>query len=58
MGMLFDHGCDATTAILGSMILQRVGQIGSGWQVILCLMFTTIPFYYLILEEYYLGILV
>ena len=25
LGMLFDHGCDAMTAVLGSMLLQRIG---------------------------------
>lgn len=32
-------------------------QIGSGWQAMWCMMMSTIPFYYLTLETYYLGVL-
>lgn len=55
MGMLFDHGCDATTAILQSMILLKVCQIGSSWRMLLAAFMPTVPFYYMTLETYYLG---
>ena len=55
MGMLFDHGCDATTAVIQAMILQRICQIGSSWRAILAALMPTVPFYYITLEAYYLG---
>jgi hypothetical protein len=55
MGMLFDHGCDATTAVIQALILQRICQIGSSWRAILAALMPTVPFYYITLEAYYLG---
>lgn len=57
MGMLFDHGCDATTAVINNILFQRMMLIGGGWRSMLSMMVSTIPAYYLILEEYYLGTL-
>lgn len=55
MGMLFDHGLDATTAVINNIILQRMLLIGGGWRAMLSMMVSTVPAYYLILEEYYIG---
>ena len=57
LGMLFDHGCDAMTAVLNNIMVQRILQMGSGAPALICMMVSTIPFYYLILEEFYLGVL-
>ena len=35
MGMLFDHGLDATTAIVMNVVLCRICQVGSGLPAIL-----------------------
>jgi ethanolaminephosphotransferase len=55
LGMMFDHGLDACTAVLQVVMMQRVGQIGDHWTGMLCMILTTVPFYYLTLETYYLG---
>lgn len=57
LGMLLDHGCDATTATIMPIIFSRMIQIGSGLPALLSCMVTTIPFYYLIYQEYYTGVL-
>lgn len=31
MGMLFDHGLDACTAVMQNIQIQRMMQVGSGW---------------------------
>jgi ethanolaminephosphotransferase len=55
LGMMFDHGLDACTAVLQIIMMQRVGQVGDHWTGMLCMTMTTVPFYYLTLETYYLG---
>ena len=57
MGMLFDHGLDATTAIIMNMVLARMVQIGPGVPALLAIQISTVPFYYLTMEEYYIGML-
>ena len=37
MGMLFDHGLDATTAIVMNVVLTRILQVGSGLPAILAI---------------------
>ena len=57
LGMLTDHGCDATTATILPFIFSRLVQVGTGLPVILISMIPTVPFYYLIYQEYYTGVL-
>ena len=57
MGMLFDHGLDATTAIVMNVVLCRIIQVGSGLPAILAVQISTVPFYALTMEEYYIGML-
>mmetsp|Transcript_13535 Transcript_13535/g.18538 ORF Transcript_13535/g.18538 Transcript_13535/m.18538 type:complete len:107 (-) Transcript_13535:731-1051(-) len=57
MGMLFDHGLDATTAILMNIVICRILQVGSGLPAILGIQISTVPFYCLTMEEYYIGML-
>ena len=58
MGMLFDHGCDAITSVNFNLICQRMLQAGTGMPAILSIFISTLPFYALIFEEFYTGILV
>lgn len=58
MGMLFDHGCDAFTAVNVNIIIQRMLQAGAGTPAILAIFISTLPFYALTFEEFYTGILV
>ena len=57
MGMLFDHGCDAITAINFNIIIQRVMQAGGGPTAMFCSYISTMPFYIMTLEEFYTGVL-
>jgi len=57
MGMLFDHGLDATTSIVMNMVLCRILQVGGGLPAILAIQISTVPFYCLTMEEYYIGML-
>ena len=57
LGMLVDHGCDATTATILPFVFSRLVQVGSGLPALLISMIPTIPFYYLIYQEYYTGVL-
>lgn len=58
MGMLFDHGCDAITAVNFNLVIQRMLQTGGGTTAMLCIFVTTLPFYALTFEEFYTGTLV
>ena len=58
MGMLFDHGCDAITSVNFNLICQRMLQAGTGMPAMLSIFISTLPFYALIFEEFYTGILV
>jgi len=55
MGMLFDHGLDATTAIVVMYPLGRIHNVGGGLNLLIFIMMSTVSFYYLTIEEYYLG---
>ena len=57
MGMLFDHGLDATTAFVMNIVIGRMICIGGGLPAILAVQISCIPFYALTLEEYYIGML-
>ena len=57
MGCLFDHGLDATTAIIMNVVLTRILNIGPGLPAILAIQISTVPFYCLTMEEYYIGML-
>ena len=58
MGMLFDHGLDATTAVVVMYPLGWMTQQGPGLPTLIIVMLSTIPFYFFTLQEYYLGRLV
>lgn len=55
MGMLFDHGCDATTAILCNLMMQRICQFGNTSFGVLIMGLSLIPFYYINLEPFFTG---
>jgi len=57
MGMLVDHGFDAITAIMASILQPRFFQIGNGMVAFICFLMPTIPFYYCNFSEYYTGVL-
>ena len=57
MGMLFDHGLDACTAVVMNMVISRMVQAGGGLVALLAIQITTVPFYYITMEEYYIGML-
>ena len=46
MGMLFDHGLDATTAVVVMYPLGRIHNIGAGLPLLMFMMISTVPFYY------------
>lgn len=58
MGMLFDHGCDAMTAVNFNIVIQRMMQTGGGTIAMLSMLISTLPFYALSFEEFYTGVLV
>ena len=55
MGMMFDHGLDAATAIVMNVVISRMIQIGPGVPPILAIQCTLVPCYFIALEEYYVG---
>lgn len=55
MGMLFDHGSDAITAIMSTILLCRIMQTGGGVAGLLAFYLPTMPFYMMNLQEYYTG---
>jgi hypothetical protein len=57
MGMLLDHGIDALTAVHWNIVLQRLTMIGGGRMALMGICVSTIPFYYMTLEAFYIGIL-
>lgn len=57
MGMLFDHGSDAFTAIMSSILLGRYFQIGNGVANLFAIVLPTVPFFFCNLSEYYTGTL-
>ena len=55
LGLIFDHGCDAFTAGLVTMMYARVMQIGDNNVVMLALLAVSQSFHFSTLEEYYTG---
>ena len=55
MGMLFDHGLDATSAVVVMYQIGRFHNMGGGLMLLVFIMMSTVPFYYVTLQEYYLG---
>merc|ERR1712232_614212 len=55
LGMLFDHGLDAFVSVIINIVVTRVGQVGSGPIAIIGIQLSTLPFFYLTMEEYFLG---
>ena len=57
LGMLLDHGLDSVTAMLNTMILGRMVQIGDSPVIgVIAMTVSTLPFYFTMLEQYYTGI--
>jgi len=57
MGMLFDHGSDACTALMTVMLIGRVLHIGAGIPGLVKYFLITCPFYLLNLQEYCTGVM-
>ena len=55
MGMLFDHGLDATTSIVVMFPLGWIHQVGPGLPILLFVMMSTVAFYYFTIQEFYMG---
>jgi len=57
MGMLFDHGSDAFTALMIAILLGRYFQIGNGIGNLVATILPAVPFFFCNLAEYYTGTL-
>jgi len=57
MGMLFDHGLDCATSVVMNIVIARIISVGGGLPALLAIQISTVPFYFLLMEEYYTGIL-
>lgn len=57
LGMLLDHGMDSVTAVINNFILQRVLQVGNCYYNLFCMLVSTMPFYFAMIEQYYTGML-
>eukprot|EP00347_Sterkiella_histriomuscorum_P019715 403340566 len=55
LGLLFDHGCDAFTAGLITLMALKLLQVGNNPLIILGLVAVTQAFHFSTLEEYYIG---
>ena len=55
MGMMFDHGLDAASAIVMTLVMLRMAQVGGGITALVGMQVSLIPQYYTFLEEYYIG---
>lgn len=55
LGMLFDHGLDACVAVAMCIVLARMLQVGTGPMALLAMQVSTVPFYYITMEEYFIG---
>jgi ethanolaminephosphotransferase len=56
LGMLLDHGLDSVTAVLNTIILGRIVQVGDKPILgVLAMTVSTLPFYHAIIEQYYTG---
>jgi len=45
MGMLFDHGSDAITALMSSIIMGRILHLGTGIFALFTFLVPTLPFF-------------
>jgi len=55
MGMLFDHGCDAITSVLSAFMACKLFSTGNGIVALMAFILPTISFWYITLQEFYLG---
>lgn len=55
LGLLFDHGCDAFTTALLTMMIMKMLQVGNSEILLLGIISCTQSFYFATLEEYYTG---
>ena len=58
MGMLFDHGLDSLTCVVGVFQFMRLWQTGPGLPSLVLVAMPSLMSYYLFLEEYYMGKLI
>ena len=58
MGLVFDHGCDAFTTGLTTLISLRIVNCGNNVMAYALLLLTLNTFHFSTLEEYYVGTLV
>lgn len=56
--MLIDHGMDSITAVINTMIIQVMLQVGNNFLCVFSMIAATQPFYFAVLEQYYTGDLV
>lgn len=57
MGLLFDHGCDAFTTGMQTLIFAKCSMTGGGPIVLITVIMVQMPFFMATLEEYYVGAL-
>ena len=55
LGLLFDHGCDAFSVGMVTLMIAKMIQIGNNYIILLALLASTMAFYFATLEEYYTG---
>ena len=55
IGLMFDHGADGWNAVMLSMTICTIFQIGRCWYLPLFWLTLTAGFYFATLEEYYCG---
>ena len=58
LGMLIDHGMDSITAVINTMLIQVMLQVGNNFLCVFSMIAATQPFYFAIMEQYYTGELV
>lgn len=57
LGLLFDHGCDAFTCGLLSLMFAKITLVGEGIMPFVTVVMSQTPFFFATLEEYYTGAL-
>lgn len=55
LGMILDHQCDVIVSVINSFIVQRMVQTGNRSDGLFTMFITTLPFYFVLLEQYYTG---
>lgn len=55
LGLLFDHGCDAFSVGMQTIMIAKMIQVGNNYVLLLALVASTGAFYFATLEEYYTG---